>query len=222
MKRVKSLIFALLIALFASCGTQKETGAVVARYLPPQTHKPVIVLDAGHGGDDTGAIAHGITEKNSALTATLLAKKHLNTLGYRVVLTRDRDRHVPLRHRSLIANKHKNGVFVSIHLNSAPSKEAQGIEVFYCDNHHAKRVRHSHSLAGAILDNLIHKTSAKSRGVKKGRFHVIRETKIPSVLVEAGFITNSEESTKLKCSNYLDTLALGIAHGVDQFISSSL
>lgn len=214
------LIPLLLLAFFLySCSGPREVREDVA--LVSEFHMPIIILDAGHGGEDLGATANGIVEKEGVLTTTLLTKKYLNQLGYRVVLTRDRDATVPLKRRVSIANRHESGLFVSIHFNSAPSKAAQGIEVFFCENRVSTgKSTISEKLASSILAKVLQQTDATTRGVKNASLHVIRETRIPAVLVEAGFITHIEESSKLKNREYLDKVARGIAQGIHAFLSN--
>lgn len=180
--------------------------------------KPVIVLDAGHGGTDEGAKVNAFMEKKIALTTTLLTKKHLEEIGYRVVMTRSRDVFLPLPRRVSIANKTKGSLFVSIHFNSSPSAEAHGIEIFYFDSKEMWRTKASKRLANCILGRVVNHTDALSRGVKRGNFHVIRETDMPAVLVEGGFMTNREERGKLRDKEYLDRLAIGIAQGIDRYM----
>lgn len=180
--------------------------------------KPLIVLDAGHGGTDEGAKVNTFMEKKIALTTTLLTKKHLEELGYRVILTRSRDVYLPLPRRVSIANKTKGSLFVSVHFNSSPSAEAQGIEIFYYDSKEMWRTKASKRLANCILFRMIDQTEAISRGIKRGNFHVIRETEMPAVLVEGGFITHRDERGKLRDKAYLDRLAVGIAQGIDKYM----
>ncbi len=189
-----------------------------ARSRPRTRLKPLIVLDAGHGGTDEGAKVSTFMEKKIALTTALLTKKHLEELGYRVIMTRSRDVYLPLQRRVSIANKTKGSLFVSVHFNSSPSAEAQGIEIFYYDSKEMWRTRASKRLANCILYRIVDQTEALSRGVKQGNFHVIRETEMPAVLVEGGFITNREERGKLRDKAYLDRLAVGIAQGIDKYM----
>lgn len=217
-------LFLLILALFTiSCShsSGQAQAAVAYAAIPVQPQIKVIVLDAGHGGTDHGARCQGIVEKHRTLSIANLTKKHLNSLGYRVILTRDRDDNVPLQRRVAIANKHKDALFVSIHLNSAPAKEASGVEIFFCDKSEKGLVKESKKLAHSILSHMIEKTSAESRGVKRGTFHVIRETEVPSVLVEAGFITNRAENISLKENGYINQLAEGIAHGIHAYVASN-
>jgi len=182
------------------------------------TLKPVIILDAGHGGTDEGAKVNTCMEKRLTLTTALLIRKHLEELGYRVIMTRSRDTALPPQRRVSMANKTKGSLFVSVHFNSAPSTEAQGIEIFYFDSKEVWRTRASKRLAHCILSKVLHQTEAVSRGVKQGNFHVIRETQMPAVLVEGGFITHQEERARLRDKAYLDRLAVGVAQGIDKYM----
>lgn len=180
--------------------------------------KPLVILDPGHGGQDEGAKVNAFMEKKLTLITTLLVRKHLETLGYRVIMTRTKDHYLTLPRRVAIANKAKGSLFVSVHFNSAPSLEAQGIEIFYFDSKELWRTKASRRLAHCILREVIGETHAISRGVKQGNIHVIRETDMPAVLVEGGFITNKEERSRLRDKEYLNRLAIGIADGIDRYM----
>jgi len=184
----------------------------------PQHAKPLIVLDPGHGGTDEGAKIHYFMEKRLTLMTTLLVRKYLEEMGYRVIMTRSKDVFIPLHRRVSIASKTKAVLFASIHYNSSPSTEANGIEIFYHNGSDFKRVKESKKLASSVLTELISQTSAHSRGVKSGNFHVIRETSMPAILVEGGFMTNNEERTNLRDKRYLEKIAKGIALGIDKYL----
>src|SRR5437016_5705709 len=98
-----------------------------------QSLKPMIVLDAGHGGSDEGARVRSLLEKRITMTTVLLTKKYLEQNGYRVILTRSKDVFVSLPRRCTIANKCKGALFVSVHFNASKNTDANGIEIFYCD-----------------------------------------------------------------------------------------
>lgn len=185
--------------------------------------KILIMLDAGHGGEDYGTHSLGTVkyhEKYLNLSTTMMVKNFLQQFGFEVILTRTDDTFIPLDKRSLFANEQKPRLFVSIHFNSAPSTDAEGIEVFYHKSEDDKsRMNKSKALAQAILDRTIQNTKAKSRGVKSGNFLVIRETKMPATLIEGGFLTNTGEMEKIKTASYLKSLALGIAQGIQDYIS---
>lgn len=179
--------------------------------------KPLVVLDAGHGGRDSGASFGNFLEKRVNIVTALLTKKHLEELGYRVIMTRCKDVFIPLNRRVEIASQVKADVFVSIHFNSSANRQAEGIEVYYYSSQPLPRNRSSQQLADYVLPRLIDQTGANSRGVKTGNFHVIRETIMPAILVEGGFITHQQERQKMRQRKYLDQIALGIAQGIDQY-----
>jgi N-acetylmuramoyl-L-alanine amidase len=194
---------------------------VAAAYKNKMIKAPVIVLDAGHGGLDIGTKVKYpfCQEKRLCLTTTLLAKRYLEQMGYHVVLTRSKDYAISLQKRVDIANSIKPNLFVSIHFNSCPKQEPHGIEIFYFNSNNDKnKTKLSKSLATDVLYSVIDKTKAKNRGVKTADYFVIRDTKIPSVLIEGGFLTNANERDNLRKQSYLDKIALGIANGVDKFI----
>jgi N-acetylmuramoyl-L-alanine amidase len=184
----------------------------------PQHAKPLVILDPGHGGSDEGAKINFFHEKRITLLTTLALKKYLEEKDYRVILTRSRDVFVSLERRVSIANKTRAVIFVSIHYNASHSADAKGIEVFYYKGRNASRAKSSKQLADNILSHLIKGTEADSRGVKAGNFHVIRETDMPAVLVEGGFITNKEERMLLRDKTYLNRVAAGIADGIDHYL----
>ena len=197
-----------LFALFFLLGSINET-------LPP-----MIIIDVGHGGTDLGARAQPpyCEEKKLCLQTARLVKKHLTQLGYRVVMTREADSSVSLAKRVEIAGQAQGDLFVSIHYNSTRSPLAQGIEVFFHENRddYAK-TKASKRAAEAILNRVIRRTEAVSRGVKRGNFFVIRETHMPAVLVEGGFISNPEERALLRSREYQEKIACGIVDGIDSF-----
>lgn len=183
----------------------------------------LVVLDPGHGGDDYGTNSSSnpkYLEKNLNMSTALLVKNFLQQFGYTVSLTRYDDRFIALDDRALFANDQNSRIFVSIHYNSAPSKEAEGIEVFYYRSEADKpRSAKSKLLAKSILDKTIKNTGAKSRGIKYGNFAVIRKTSMPAVLIEGGFLTNDGEMEKIKDGSYLKSLSLGIAQGIQDYLA---
>ncbi len=230
--------FCLIIGLFflASCHHVSEdkpytiSQALIhkqsAAFPPPKvavsskTEKPLIVIDAGHGAEDKGAQRHASDEKKLALTTALFVKHHLTQKGYRVLLTRNRDVFIPLEKRAMIANQSNCAAFISIHYNTAPSEEAHGVEVYFYHKGEKKRQDISKKLATDVIHNVVKATGARSRGVKHGNFCVIRETTMPAILVEGGFMSNEGEMKKLRDNRYLEKLAEGIATGVDHFFLS--
>lgn len=185
-----------------------------------QSSHPTVVIDPGHGGTDRGAREKWpyCEEKRVSLLTSRLIKKHLDHLGYKVIMTRDSDIFIPLSKRVEIAKAAACSIFVSIHFNSSRNASAKGIEIFFCDQKSdPQRSKLSKKLADFILPKLIRRTEANSRGVKKGNFYVIRETSMPAILIEGGFISNPEERAQLKLSEYQEKIARGVAEGIDHY-----
>lgn len=181
---------------------------------------PTVVIDAGHGGNDQGAKAKNpfCEEKRICLQTARLVKKYLDQLGYHVIMTRNTDAFVPLSRRVEIAKQSDAEIFVSIHYNSSRVPTASGIEIFFYDSKQEKRrTVASKRLADSILTRVLRRTQAHSRGVKKGNLYVIRETSMPAVLLEGGFISNPTERTSLKSLEYQEKIARGVADGVDYY-----
>ena len=167
-----------------------------------------LVIDAGHGGKDPGAIGNGLREKDINLNVALLLKEKLKKYNkdIKVVLTRENDTFLELNERVVISNNNKADLFLSIHCNSAASNIAQGVET-YCynlSNNKGASLIHNH----LIKDGLY----TKDRKVKQGNFYVVKNTKAHAVLCELGFISNSEDAKILK--NKQNDIAEAILKGV--------
>jgi N-acetylmuramoyl-L-alanine amidase len=223
----KGKIF-LLALFFASCATSVASKTDVAyRYRSKETHtykpsynhsKYTVVVDAGHGGFDLGACANRIEEKKLCLKVARLLRDQLCQEGYNVVMTREHDEYVTLKKRVHMANEIKAQLFVSLHMNSSKNKDASGIEVYYYpEKNHKWRLERSKSIAQRTLYHMISASSAKSRGIKPGNFCVVRETKMPAILIECGFITNDQESKRLKNDEYLRSLSSCIARSINHY-----
>lgn len=170
----------------------------------------LIIVDAGHGGSDPGAVNGGLYEKAATLAVSKMLREELQTRGFDVKMTRDVDKDLSLAERCRIANATNAALFVSIHCNSAASREAIGIETY-----HATTCSETAKLCAAnVQTSLIADTGARDRGVKSAAYYVLKNTKAPAILVEVGFISNQEEKLKLFKSSYQRNLALAIADGV--------
>lgn len=199
---------------------------IAPQIIPKRKEKKLIVIDAGHGGEDNGTeapIRPSFKEKNLNLVTARFLRDYLEQMGYSTLLTRNVDVFVPLDKRASFANSQNSDLFVSVHYNSAPNNKAEGIEVFYYRNDLDKaRAQASKALAESVLKQLIEMTGAKSRGVKHGNLAVIRKTTMPAILVESGFLTNEKELQKLKDPGYIKSIAWGIAQGIQRYFSSEL
>ncbi len=225
---MRAIVLLLLVLVVSGCSYRGISPEISRLSEEKQTrftrhHKPeVIVVDAGHGGKDggTGSARYDFEEKELTLETALLIRNCLHQLGYKTVMTRTHDIYVPLSKRAEIANTVGGDLFVSIHYNHAASKEAKGVEVFYYKegkSSPSQRVAESKNLAGSILKRVIANTGAESRGLKEANFAVLRETEIPAILIEAGFLSNPIERERVRDPKYQHSIAWGIARGIDQY-----
>lgn len=223
--RLKNYLFLFLALGTFACSSSKSsktTDVITQRVvtIPRRSFVPVVVIDPGHGGFDLGAHTSICEEKDACLRTAQYLRSLLEKRGYRVIMTRNRDEYLPLKTRAQIANDSKCQVLVSLHFNAAESKDAHGLEIYYFPKAESYRKKRSVQLANLLLKNLLNETSAFSRGVKEGNFCVIRETNMPAVLVEGGFITNEQEQRKINDDRYLEKIALAIANGLDLYFES--
>lgn len=227
---MKSLFCLILsVAILSSCGGSKRTyqeppmKRTAVKQCPPRAR--LIVIDAGHGGEDTGARRNTpprLVEKNLTLLTAKSTADRLQTLGYRVLLTRSGDVTVPLLDRVRFADKKRADIFVSIHYNTCPKPEVQGIELYFFKNKTSnQRQKLSEVLGKCILDGVVQTTKSPARGVRHGNFCVIRETKMPAVLVECGYLTSQQEAIRISKQRYIQRIAQGIASGIDSYFSGS-
>jgi N-acetylmuramoyl-L-alanine amidase len=185
----------------------------------PKRTGPVVFLDPGHGGRDCGAavkFSH-LQEKALALEVARRAEKLLAGWNYNVSLSRRNDVFVPLQKRVSMALYDKAEIFVSVHFNSASSKTSTGAEIYFYNVPQNQRSKDSKRLGSCILRRLCEGLPTKYRGVKHGDFCVIRETAMPAVLVEAAFITNTQEAKLLASSHYKQKIAAAIAKGINDY-----
>lgn len=176
----------------------------------------VIMVDPGHGGSDPGAegVLEGVWEAPVNLQISLYLVDALRELGYGVLLTRDRDRFVSLGARADYANQVLPYLFVSVHTNSMDDPDYQGIMTF----HHPASVR-GPRLAALIQEELLAATGAVDKRVRQANFFVLRETVVPSALVECGVLTNRYECELLTAPEYQRRLAGAIARGIDRYVT---
>jgi N-acetylmuramoyl-L-alanine amidase len=218
-----------------------------------------IVIDAGHGGKDPGAIGpSGVQEKDLVLSmALLLADEVKSKLGWEVVLTRNDDTFIPLEERTAIANKIGADLFLSLHVNASPNAAARGIETYYLNfskNEKAaavaarengttlravsdleqilfdlmahSKIQESSRLASDIQHALITGITrefgeVKNLGVKQGPFYVLLGANMPSVLVEAAFLSNPHEETRLGTRQYQKETTQAIIDGLRAYVGNS-
>jgi N-acetylmuramoyl-L-alanine amidase len=195
----------------------------------------VVVLDPGHGGQDSGAMCGAVTEKNLTLDVALRAELLLRVDGYTTVLTRENDRYLSLAERTAVGNREDNSLFISIHFNDEARATVSGVETYYAPRQSASRfgflswlpflqrleasplTAKSESLAGYIQAALIARTGAVNRGIKSEQFYVIANVRHPAALVEGGFLTNKSDVTRLATTEYRQQIAAAISDGVHRY-----
>lgn len=170
-----------------------------------------IVVDAGHGGVDPGAIGNGLIEEDVVLDVAKRVKPKLESLGAIVVMTRESDVYPSLAQRVDLANSQNANAFISVHANSSTSSSANGTETYWNSLYFGEE---SKALASSIQQQLVNNMGTYNRGVKEGPFYVIKNTTMPSVLVELAFISNSSDAKKLGDPAYRERAAEAIYQGV--------
>lgn len=186
--------------------------ASIALSLPCATATAAtVVIDAGHGGHDRGGVpGQKAVEKTYTLSVARKTAEKLRSAGYRVVMTRNSDDFISLGQRCSIANSSGgDAVFLSIHFNSAPRKTATGVETYYYSGRSAR-------LAASVHREVLSLMGTENRGVRQRGFYVIRNTRIPAVLVEPGFLSTESEARRLSSSAFQDRLATALARAVSK------
>lgn len=168
----------------------------------------LVCLDPGHGGDDSGANYNGVMEKDPNLDIALRVRPILESLGYRVMMTRQTDITLSLEQRCRIANSAHADIFVSIH-NNAYMTTSEGTETYsYYDSPEGKR------LATSIHTEVVERIKLPDRGVKQAGFYVLKNTDMPSALIEGAFLTNAAEAKLLEDPAFRQKIAEGVAAGI--------
>ncbi|TSB47664.1 N-acetylmuramoyl-L-alanine amidase [Alkalicoccobacillus porphyridii] len=179
----------------------------------PQTKESLdfdrIVIDAGHGGRDPGAIGNGLYEKTIALSVAHKVKSELEQEGIEVLMTRDEDLFVTLEDRVLKSNQWGADLFVSIHANGYADTSVSGVETFY---YHGSS--QGKQVASSIQQQLAESTGSRSRGVFAADFYVLKYSRMPAVLVETGFVSNEKDASLLKTGEYQQKAAKAIRDGI--------
>ena len=176
-------------------------------------------LDVGHGGKDSGAIGTNKTkESDTVLKIGMLIKNNLEQAFEKVITTREDDKYYSLDYRSSKANKENCDYFVSIHMNSATNKSAKGVEVWVYDEKSKL-----YTLSKDICSNLSKTINTPNRGVKISKsFSVLRKTKMPALLIEIDFISNSSVEASLKSDKYIKDISDSISKSLLAFVNKSI
>lgn len=223
-------VFSFLMCItlaFAAYSKVKENEAKVS-------NAKTVILDAGHGGEDGGAVGvGGIVEKDINLAITLKLKDLLEVSGYNVILTRDKDisiydedseslrskKRSDLRNRAKIIDdnsNNKDAIFVSIHQNKFPNPKYFGTQIFYSKNN-----SRSEDLANNVKNSVVSLIQPENqRAIKPAdkKIFLLHNAQIPAVVVECGFLSNNEEAEKLGNKEYQGKMAFSIYCGILGFL----
>ena len=221
------LIAIVTIALFSGLSQEVIKTSVKAEIYPQ------IILDAGHGGFDGGAVANdGTVEKDINLNITLTLEKMLKQSGFEVVMTRTDDsstesnsndkiakkKKSDLNNRLELMKKYDDAVFVSIHLNKFTTSAARGSQIFY-----SSKVDSSKNLADSIQNSIVRKIQPENTRVNKkstSSTYILHNATVPAVIVECGFLSNKAELELLKNEEYQNKMAFCIYCGILDFYNN--
>ncbi len=215
-------------------------------WVPGSRNAPLIVIDAGHGGIDSGTTGPGNTpEKEIALRISLILASLLEQKGYSVIMTRDTDVYVGLQERAIVANQELADLFISIHLNSFTNPQVRGVEVYFYDFseeayldrlerlhreslstdqriiaqmiNHKRTVMTYSEIASREMLKAFEKAQYSVRGLRKDDFAVLAYTAVPSILVECDFLSNPQVEMLLKTRAYQETIAQILLQGIHNY-----
>lgn len=200
---------------------EKENFLVVKMGTPRKIYSSIVVLDAGHGGKDDGASANGMKEKNlNYRIIYTLMKSYFsgNAPDIKVYWTRKTDTFITLSDRAAFAKKMGADVFISLHMNMAGNKSANGTEVYYSTSNNSAKFDGitSKKMAALFKNRLVSDLNTKDRGVKSAGFYVIKHNTVPAILIELGFISGNKDSKKLKTESFQKKAAKAIYVGIVQ------
>ena len=198
--RIVTLAFVVSLAACSTVGTPgvKNTTKTFT----------TVVVDAGHGGKDTGAYRRsGPPEKMVTLDVAQRLERRLRESQIKTLMTRDSDVFIPLNDRVAMENAQKNAIFVSIHFNDSRKRKTHGFETYY----HSGA---SFDLANRIQQKLMTIPNSANGGIHTANFRVLRLASCPAVLVECGYLSNRSEGNQARDSEYRELLADRIAEAI--------
>ena len=201
---------------------QTPTEYIIRAHLPQEVYQFIVVIDPGHGGRDPGAVHNGIREADLVLTISHMVMEHLNqNPNIRAYMTRHTNAAMPNRDRAAFANQMAD-LYVSIHANAVADRPTvSGIETWYMNHSREDDLGFSSRQLATIMQNrLINATGANNRGLRTNpNFIVLRDTNMPSVLLEVGFLTNAAEAARLATAQHQRLLARAIYQGIVEAFS---
>ncbi len=201
----------------------------------PRSSRLRLILDAGHGGKDSGAMRNGVQEKDLTLDLAQRVERIARAQGFGTIMTRRSDEWISLGNRAAVANRENDCIFVSIHFDEGGRAAATGVQTFYAVRQVDRpalfptwvpflqpamseaAALDSQSLAGFVQEALVTKTQAFNRGTRAEQFYVVANVRHPAVLIEGGFLTNNDDLTKVTNEQYREQLASAITEGLVRY-----
>lgn len=188
--------------------------------------KSIIVIDAGHGGEDSGAVDNGLLEKDINLSISLKLRDMLLSSGYTVVMTRDKDISIydssasttrekkssDLNNRVSVINGNENNILVSIHQNKFEQSQYYGTQMFYSKNNPKSQML-AEELRKSVV-GLIQPENKRELKQAEDNIFILNKAKVPAVIVECGFLSNPEEAQKLSDNDYQQKMAFAVFCGI--------
>lgn len=224
-KRSNLIILAMAVFLsVATFRTLRDSDIMPVGTVP--VSDKVIVIDAGHGASDGGAVGlSGTSEKEINLEIAMRLKELLEKTGAQVIVTRADDepladsKREDMRLRKNIRDKSDADIFVSIHMNKFPESKYSGAQVFYSSDEESKR------LGEAIQDSMKTILNPNNNRVAKkaeDSIYILKKSSVPSVIVECGFLSNPEEEQLLKSRDYQEKVAWSVYSGIIDYFDSNV
>ena len=215
------ILFLLMGAIIASWKLSELTANVSKEEKKAKKDQVVIVVDPGHGGEDPGKVGvNDVLEKDLNLQIAKKVKKLLEEAGIKIVMTRTNDK-VPdakkedLNQRVQLINDTKPKLALCIHQNSYPDAKIKGAQVFY-----HTITPEAEDVASIVQEQLRTVDPTNTRQIKENdTYFMLKNTQVPTIIVECGFLTNPDEATKLTQEDYQDKLAQAICEGVVKWMN---
>lgn len=211
---IRKVIGAKQMSAFSVVGGTSTIQSNVITQLKNAVLGETIFIDPGHGAQDAGAIGNGLLEKNINLEVALKLRSRLHQAGALTVMSRTSDTFDSLQTRVSKGAQASADIFISIHANANDNSGANGTETYYDTTYAAA---HSVKLAQQVQPRMVSALGTKDRGVKTAGFYVIKYSRMPSILLETGFVTSPIDASILKSTAAKDRLASGIATGVSNY-----
>lgn len=223
---------AFIISVFMALMINSTSKITLNTSASPARSMPKILIDAGHGGQDGGAVCNGVLEKDINLPISHDAEDLISLLGFEVTMTREDDNFIgeegenvkqrklnDMKTRLEMYNSDENNVIISIHQNKFSDSSAHGSQIFYSPNDEnskllAQNIKYS-------VNSLLQTGLDRECKVAGDGIYLLKNTKQPAVIVECGFISNFEECQKLKSDEYQKQMAFAISTGLLDFYNTN-